>query len=807
MMDEQKSEDLLSIQDLLSICISRWYWIAISVVTFLIVATLYILTTPPTYTRTASLLIKNDQKGNSGAGDLSSAFSDMGIFKSNSNVNNELLSIQSPSLMLEVVKRLHLETAYYESNLMYDKTLYGTNLPIYVKYNNMPDDASASFDIILDGNRCTLTNFVYDDNKRSIRNTDDIICNLDQEINTPIGKLSVCKSIFYNKKLDNKTIIVKKSPTIAVTSLYNKALSVSLLNKDATVLSLSIKDNSVQRADDVLNTLVSVYNENWIKDKNQLAIATSNFINERLSLIEKELGDVDKDISSFKSEHLLPDVQEASKMYMTTANDVNNQLVQLKTQQYISKYIKNYLVSDINNNKLLPQISGVNNQSIENQITDYNTKVLEYNNLMSNSSPSNPLVIDLNKAITAMRGAIISSIDNQLININQQIKALEGSENEMKSKIAANPSQAKYLLSVERQQKVKEALYIYLLQKREENELTQAFTAYNTRLITPPMGLEIPTAPRKAIIILAALIIGLIVPVALIYIHEITNNKLRGKADVESMKMPFVGEIPFVGKKKKTLIRRNLIINEEKKRLLVVKQGSRNMINEAFRIVRTNIEFMIGGSKSTNNVLMTTSINPSSGKTFITMNTAASFAIKGSKVILIDLDLRKPALSDTFNNAGYGVADYLSDKIDNYREIIQPHEYIDNLDLIRVGTIPPNPTELLYRDKLKNMIDELRSQYDYIFLDCPPIEIVADASIINKHVDMTLFIARAGLFDKRLLPMIDELYTDRKYNNMALILNGTNIIGSKYGYNKYGYMQYGYGHKAYGYNVEEEDEE
>lgn len=800
-MEEQEQDNLLSIQDLFGLCVSKWRWIVLSVASALTLGVLYIVTTPPTYTRTASLLIKQDQKGGSAGSDMASAFSDMGIFKSNSNVNNELLSIQSPSTMLEVVRRLNLEVSYKKHDLLYDKTLYGTDLPVLVDFITLQPDESASLRLELSGKSFKLKNFRK--NKASL--SGEVSSVLGSEIDTPIGRLFVRKNPIYQGREEVFDILINRRSVMATTMGFSKNLSASLLNKDATVISLSIKDKSVQRADDILNTLVAVYNENWIKDKNQVAIATSNFIGDRLQLIEKELGDVDKDISNYKSEHLLPDVREASKMYMTTANDVNSQLVQLRTQQYVSRYIRNYLAGDMNRHSLLPQISGVNNQSIEKLIADYNTKVLERNNLIANSSGSNPLVVDLDQAIGSMRAAIISSIDNQIVSINEQIRSLQGNENEIKSRIAENPTQAKYLLSVERQQKVKEALYLYLLQKREENELTQAFTAYNTRVITPPMGLAIPTSPRKAIILLAALLIGLIIPIALIYILEITNNTLRGKHDLEGMKMPFIGEIPQIGRKKLSLFRKRLIIDKEQKRKLVVKEGSRNMINEAFRVIRTNMEF-ITGSANAHKVIMVTSANPSSGKTFVTINTAASYALKNSKVLLVDLDMRKPAMSESFGNPIPGIADYLGERIESYESFIRPVEGAKNLDVVTVGTIPPNPSELLYSDRLKNFLEDMKQKYDLIFIDCPPIEIVADAAIINSFSDMTLFIIRAGILDKRLLPMIDELYTTGKYKNMGLILNGTDIVNSRYGYNKYGYIKYGFGHKGYGYTADDEDQ-
>ena len=274
-------------------------------------------------------------------------------------------------------------------------------------------------------------------------------------------------------------------------------LTVSLSDEKATVINLSYVDVCIQRAEDLLNTLISVYNENWVKDKNQIAVSTSMFINDRLGVIEGELGNVDENISSFKSEHLLPDVQAASNLYMTQSSETSSKILALNTQLSMARYIRGYLTSSNGQNQLLPANSGLESANIEKQISDYNAMQLQRNSLVANSSEQNPLVQDLDQSLKALRGAVVISIDNLITSLNTQIRSLQQNEKETTGKIAASPDQAKYLLSVERQQKVKEALYLFLLQKREENELSQAFTAYNTRIITPPTGKLEPTAPIK----------------------------------------------------------------------------------------------------------------------------------------------------------------------------------------------------------------------------------------------------------------------------------------------------------------------
>ena len=377
------------------------------------------------------------------------------------------------------------------------------------------------------------------------------------------------------------------------------------------------------------------------------------------------------------------------------------------------------------------------------------------------------------------------------------------------ARVIAVPRQAGEILSDERQQKVKEALYIFLLQKREENELSQAFTAYTTRLVASPGGSSNPVDPNKKMILLAALILGLAMPFGFLYLREVLNTTVRGKKDLEYLSVPFLGEIPSISAKKHFHERAIAWVryitgkshHEEKKREIVVKEHSRDVINEAFRVVRTNLEFM-HRADSQSQVIMITSFNVNSGKTFISTNLSAALAIKHRRVLVIDLDLRKLTLSLLVDKPKKGVADYLSGKTDDFRSLIVHNADGSQLDIMPVGMMPPNPAELLAEPRLGEMLSELRSDYDYIFLDCPPIGIVTDPDVVAPLVDSCILVVMAGLTERSILPQLDHYYTSKRYNNISVILNGIERIGH-YGY-KYGYTygKYGYGYHTYG-SIEE----
>lgn len=772
------ADDFLRLQDLWALFLPKWYWFVLSVCVALGVAVFYLLSTPPLYTRTASILIKDDGK-NSGGSNLSTEFQDLGLFQSNTNINNELLTLKSPTLMTEVVRRLRLNETYTVREGLRRRELYRES-PLYVSFLRPEEGVGVSLTLRpTDANTVRVSGF-----RKGDREWDEVFSvQPGDSLPTPVGTLTVTATPFPAEWI-GRDITYSQGSLKAATDAYTAALQASLGDEKSTIIDLSISDPSIRKAEDLLNTLIEVYNENWIQDKNQIAVSTSQFITDRLGVIERELGNVDENISSFKSEHLLPDVQAAASQYLSQSAENKKELLALNSQLSTVQYIRRELVKK-SLTQPLPASSGLENDNIREQIGEYNAVVMNRNRLLANSSEKNPLVQDLTASLRNMQTAILQSVDNQIKALNTQIANLRTQEAATVSQLASNPTQAKYLLSVERQQKVKEELYLYLLQKREENELSQAFTAYNTRVITAPRGSAFPTAPRKSNVLLVAFAVGLLLPAAGIFLRETMNSRVRGRKDVEHLHLPFVGEIPQSGKKASRKKAADAPVT------LVVRNHSRNTVNEAFRVVRTNLEFMMG-AHTDSRVVMVTSINSGSGKTFISMNLAASFALKQQRILVLDLDLRRASLSRYVQSPHTGISNYLNGQVSDWRSVLVPGTSEGTPDVIPVGTLPPNPTELLFSPRMEQLIATLRSHYDYIFIDCPPVEVVADASIIARWADLTLFIVRAGLLERDMLPVIDGYYDERKFQNMALLLNGTEAAhGGRYGY-RYGY-HYGYG--------------
>lgn len=776
----------MSVKDLFYLCLSKWKWFLLSLVVCLSVAVVYLLRTPKSYTQQTSVLIKEDAKGKSINSDMAQAFSDMGLSAPRTNVYNELLTLQSNDVALSVVKRLALNVNYYADGAFHQDCLYGTTLPVKVDFPAVPDETTLSFDIDLGNNDSfTLSNFKK--NGEKVEGTVSGTLGY-KMLHTPVGRMVVKSNKGKGSVTERRTIHVARTPVEAAKKTFVARFKANVSDKNATIIDMTYSDVSQQRGVDVLKTVIAVYNDNWIQDRNLISVSTSRFINERLIVIEKELGNVDSNISTYKSANRITDIAQANAMYMQRSTDADVQVLELNNQVYMAQYIRDYLINKKNNFQLLPANTGLKSANINSQISEYNNVILQRNNIVANSSERNPIAVELDDRLSSMRAAIITSVNNEILALNNSISSQRSFSGDATSKIASSPNQAKHLLSVERQQKVKESLYLFLLQKREENELSQAFTAYNTRVISAPHGNNVPSAPVSRNILLIAIVLGLGIPFAILYLREMMNTTVRGKSDlVGVVSIPYLGEIPQYW--------RNVPVSKLKfwkkqheAKPIVVKNGNRGLLNEAFRIVATNLEFMSGSDKGSI-VYMVTSYNAGSGKSFIAANLSAITSIRNKKVILIDGDLRHTTTSRLVPEAEQGLSDYLSGCVSDYHGLIRTIEAGNGVSILPVGTVPPNPIELLSSPKFGMLIESLRKEFDVIIIDCPPANMMADAAIIGKYVDKTIFVVCAGLFERKLLGQLEDDYKEGKFKNASLILNDTSCSHSSYGY-AYGY---GYG--------------
>ncbi|MBD5294967.1 MAG: polysaccharide biosynthesis tyrosine autokinase [Bacteroides sp.] len=782
----------VNITDVFAIAMRFWYWVVISVIVCTGLAILNVKRTVPIYTRTCSVIIRDDAQ--SAVGSSSVDFSDIGIGMSNTVLQDEMASLKSPDLMEQVVKKLKLTVSYASPGTFHNNVLYGSNLPVNVDFPDMPSDETASLTLhINEAGHLSVEDVIINGKLLIVPSADDLTWG--SVIGTSSGRVIITKTPFFREGTP-MTILVKRLTLTAATNMYEGEIAIEQVNKKSNVVQITCNDASQQRGDEILTSLINAYNQDWIKGRAEVVAVTSNFITDRLNIIESELGHVDSDISSFKSSNLIPDLNQTSSMYMQQSNTASNQIMTLSNQLQMARYLKNFIMTEGRNNTVLP-VNTVIGAGIEQQIGEYNSIMMQRNSYMGNTSASNPVIVELDSRLAAIRSSILASLDNEIHALSGNIASLERSEQTANARVAANPRQAQVLLSAERQQKVKETLYLYLLQKREENELSQAFTSVNTRILRRPTGPATPTFPKAQQTYMIGFLVGLILPFAIIYIVETLNTKIRGRKDVEGLNIPIVGEIPiFRHETRKFLhfyrdpskLRDELPAEED----IVVAEGSRDIINEAFRVLRTNVSFITADSIPC--VSMMTSFNPGSGKTFISLNLGIALALKGKKVLLVDGDLRRGSLSRIVHSPKKGLAEYLNGSQRDVDQLIVHDTITPGLSILPTGAFPPNPTELLESSRFDNLVQYFRTEYDYIFIDCPPVQMMADAQIIDKVCDRTFFVLRVGLFERSMLAELDKLHRTKAFRNMSVIINASETA-ARYGTSyRYGY---GYSRKNY----------
>ena len=560
-------------------CLRKWPLFVVSIFLSVSFAIYYLYTAQPQYTRETQLLIKEESKTNKVS--VSDLTEDFGTFSGNTNVNNELSRIQSPTLIGNVVKKLHLDMEYKRVSSLRKRVIYGVENPINIEILGLEENDVCEFDITLDST--SMIAYAKKD-MSNVEVNDSLQMDETQTKNNTVkpkftitalkfgnneiegswaGKLETSMVLYkklrvlvtYNSEYKNygkdrsensfpENIHVSKFGIVKGVEFFKQKLQVSLIDKKSSILNLSYNDADPKRAEDVLIALIEAYNENLLEGKNKIALSTSQFINDRLSLIERELGNVDENISTYKSRNLTPDVDEVAKLHLDKASQAQDKVSELDAQLAMLEYIRDFIANN-HEKEFLPAVTNITNSVIEKSIEEYNALLLKRNNLLANSSVKNPMVVSYDKNLADMERSILVNIDSQIDAIDSQILNLRKTEAKSKAKIASSPTQTKYLLGVERQQKVKETLYLFLLQKREENELSQAYSAYNNQIITQPNGKLEATSPIKKNILIVALMLGLLIPAALIWVWESLKGKIEKLDDISGLPVQHLGELPY----------------------------------------------------------------------------------------------------------------------------------------------------------------------------------------------------------------------------------------------------------------------
>ena len=757
----EMNENVLSLRDIVDMVLKNWYWFFLSIILCGAVAVYYLGSTSPTYMRTATVLVKDTRKG---SGSEVTAFNDILGGIGRRSVDNEIHIFQSRHLMEQVVKRYELDIRYTSKSGLRTVDMYGRT-PVVIKFLSTCPKEGASFKYSIDQENNLLFSEFKDYDTFSVKAA------IGDTISTPFGEIVTIATPYLEHNRDME-IMVRRAPMNEVTESYRKRLTCAITDKQASVITLSMVDEVPLRAEHVINGVIEAYDADAIEDKQAISNLTEAFIKERLAKLGEELNNADVDIASFKKSNRLFNPTQEATLSAEEITRLKKDALSLEANIEMATYILDYLNDSEKGKSLIPasavSMSGVSS-ALVSQIDQYNKSVLEYKRLLNASSPSNPTIIDLSNQIAGIHDAIIASLESHIEGLKLQVDQINREQNIANKRMQSSPTMEMELLSKARQQKVKEELYIYLLTKLEENALTEATAESNARIIDNAYGSNKPISPRSKIILALAFIMGICIPFAILYIREIMNTTVRSRRDIEAvLSIPFLGDVQaYHGK----------IGNG-----IVVREDSRDAVSESFRMLRANLGFM-SVTRKVQTIMFTSSI-PHSGKSFVTSNLAVTLAASGKKVIVIDLDLRRRALSKSMGerNNRRGITSYLSGSISSIADIISHSEVSPNLDFIYAGPQPPNPTEMLMSERMDELMSALREKYDYILIDSVPAMAVADAIITDRLVDLTVYIIRQGFLDRRQLPDIETLHREKKFHNMCVVLNDVTYSGHKYGY-------------------------
>lgn len=759
----------IEIKEVLRPYFRRFYWFIISAAICLILSYLYLKTKTTVYEVSASVLIK-DAKSNPGSQDFAALRDISGFGKIGSNgVENEMELLKSKKMMQKVVQNLHLESTVYQKGKFKNTELYGKTSPIMVQVINEKPDTKyykEPIELKISGNNITLSN----------KELAPLKTTFDKTISLRFANIIITKNKDYvaPKEATNDFLLNIASET-QVTDSFQSNLKAALMNKDVTVIKMTMNYPEVNKAKDILNTLIRVYNNDAIEDKNSESKKTAEFIEERIRIIGNELGEVESRKERFKESNRITDLETEAKLGLQSSAEARGKLLEVDSQLEITNALLGY-VNKQGTSAVLPGNVGLDNASATSNISAYNQLVLEKNRLLENATPQNPLVIDLTKQINSMRNSVVESLAKNRSALQVAKGNYETENKTIVGQISKIPSQEKTFREIERQQQIKENLYLLLLQKREETAVSLAVTAPKARVVDEAYVNPIPVAPKGSIVLLMGLMAGMLIPFIVIYLIRLFDDKVKDKKDLDKLSngKTLLGEIPSLDRGQNELVMANDL----------------TPMAEAFRIVITNMNFMLP-KKEKGKVVYVTSTVKGEGKTFVSVNLALTLASPKHKVIIIGADIRNPQLQryNPSRKGLDGLTEYLHNDDEKIEDIIHVSSFNKYCDVIYSGSIPPNPADLLSNGRFEILIDQLKLIYEYIIVDTAPLMLVTDTFLTADLADATLYVTRSGFTEKSLIDFANKQINSKRIRNAAFILNDVSKDNLGYG-NKYGY---GYG--------------
>ncbi|MCC4214240.1 GumC family protein [Leeuwenhoekiella parthenopeia] len=780
---QSHTEEEINIREELEKYLRYWPWFVITVLVAIIGAFVYLRLTVPVYNTVASVIIKDEESQGGGGSAEMANFSELGLLggMGTNSIENEIGLLNSRRLMISTVKALNLNIEYYDAAGVKEDEIY-LDAPYLVTLLSVDDallqhatrEGESDF-LIKPAQEEGVVELHFLENDKVLR------VKLDEIVNLPFATLVVKDNRKFHEATgrlltSKKSQIVKLKTVEQIADRLRSKVQVNLIDDNATLLEFNLESTVKEKAQDVLDQLIFEYNKEAIEDKNEVANNTARFIDERLQIISQDLDTVEVGLKDFKEDNRLTNIEAESSLIIENASDYRRREQEIGTQLELANSMISYLQDNPENSDLLPANMGLEGEAVNGQIENYNQLVLERNRILSGATERNPAVIRLNSQIEQLRSTILSGLQRTQSNLRIALNDLKRQSNLIGSEIAQVPAKELQFRDISRQQNIKEALYIFLLQKREENSLSLAATAPKAKIVDPAYSLGNPVSPKRNIVLAAALLLGLAIPFLVIYIRRLLNNKIERRDDIEKItrQIPVVGELPRIARGESDLIVEN----------------DRSVLAESFRILVTNLQYLLVNAETDGKgyCIYTTSTVKGEGKTFTSINLAMTLANTGKKVVIIGADLRNPQLQryDNQSKSLLGVSDYLVSNDHTLEKLVHDSKFHPKLKLFLSGSIPPNPSELLRQKKFGQMIAELREQYDYVIVDTAPCMLVADTFLISRYADLILYVTRAGYTEKKLLNFAVDAVKDGKLHDVSFVINDVKTANFGYG-NKYGY--------------------
>ena len=734
----------------------KWKWFLFSLVVFIALAFVYLRYSTDTYKIAATIKIADSKEQN--ALKEVNQVNDYGLFKQDHNsVEDEMQVIGSRSIIESVVEKLNLNVQCYIQGSIKELEIY-KNPPLTINF--------LENDSIIKNIDTTFTLDIVSSSEYTLKDRNQRF-NFGDNLSMPFGDIILTPNFTQEELKVGKSITVKITPIQKVASFYNKKIKILTAGPKSSIIRLELDEPVVDKGKDILNGLIEEYNNIVIGNKNKVVKATSDFINNRLTIVARELAEVNQASEVQQQNNRLTDLSSQSSIFLETERDIENQQVTTSTELQMIDYMSDYLNENSGNDDVIPSNISFQDGSISGLIQNHNNLVMQRNRTLENASESHPVVVRLDNQITKLKQSINASLGNLRSSNRIKLDALNEEERRISSQIFSAPRKERQFRDLKRQQDIKESVFIYLLQKREESAVSYGVSSPNAIIVDEAFASTIPIWPKKEILLLAAIVLGILLPLTIIYIADMLDTKIRNKAGLlKELSVPFIGDVPKSNSKQ-----------------VFINKMDYSPKAEAFRLIRTNIDFMLSNvTKSKGKTIFVTSTTSKEGKSHTSLNLARSLSFSNKKVLIIETDIRVPKLNKYFgveNKTGLGLTNYIIDNKINFSDVILKVD--ENLDMISSGTIPPNPAELLMDEKMGTLFNAVKNKYDYIIVDTAAVGLVTDTLLISKFADMVIYVVRANYLDKRQLHIAQSMYNEKRLPNMVMLLNG--VIQKKgYGY-------------------------